>query len=324
MVVAESRLTSSPLPSGLPSNSAPDRHPAHVFLSQLRAGSGRYNQQAALGVMARIVAPEADWASFPWHELRYPHTSLIRATLVERYAPATTNRHLSALRRVLRECWKLQLMSGDDYQLAASIENLRFTRIPPGRALTTTELQALFTAIAQDAGPKAVRDAAILGVLANCGLRRSELVALDSSDYQPITGTRAVRQAKHRKDRGLFVTNEAKRALAGWLTLRGAEPGPLFHPVDKVGRIQPRRLTAGAVYAMLKQRAQQAGVADFSPHDLRRTLLTDLQDRGVDLSTAAGIAGHANVATTAAYDRRGDDAKRSALELIHVPYVAPA
>ena len=64
-------------------------------------------------------------------------------------------------------------------------------------------------------------------------------------------------------------------------------------------------------------------LADFSPHDLRRTLLTELQDRGVDLSTAAGIAGHANVTTTAAYDRRGDDAKRSALELIHVPYLAP-
>ena len=44
----------------------------------------------------------------------------------------------------------------------------------------------------------------------------------------------------------------------------------------------------------------------------------------MDLSTAGGIAGHANAATTAAYDRRGDEAKRSALELIHVPYVAPA
>ena len=78
-----------------------------------------------------------------------------------------------------------------------------------------------------------------------------------SSNYQPITGALTVRQAKHRKDRGLFVTNEAKRALAGGLMVRGAEPGPLFQPVDKVGRIQSRRLSAQAVYAMLKQRAER-------------------------------------------------------------------
>jgi len=109
--------------------------------------------------------------------------------------------------------------------------------------------------------------------------------------------------------------------MEDWLTIRGTRDGPLFCPVDKSGALHVgESLTPQAIYNMLNKRGAQAGVQNISPHDLRRTFVGDLLDAGADIVTVQKLAGHANVTTTARYDRRPEAAKRRAAGLLHVPY----
>ena len=96
--------------------------------------------------------------------------------------------------------------------------------------------------------------------------------------------------AKGRKDRLGYASNGSADALKDWLVVRGYDPGPLFCNIKKSGRITIHRLTDQAVLHVLKKRAVQASVASFSPHDLRRSFISDLLDAGADISTAQQLA----------------------------------
>jgi integrase len=276
----------------------------------------------SLDVIAAILTDSrCDALTLDWSLVRYQHVAAIRTALAERYAPAGANKMLAALRGVLRVAWRLGLISADEYQLVADVEGVRGSSLVAGRALSSGELRALFRTCADDARPSGTRDAAILALAYGAGLRRSEIVALDIDHFDPDIGALTIRRGKGRKDRIAYVANGALDALRDWVQIRGSEPGALFWPINKGGCIVPHRLTDQAVYAVMRRRAAEGGVARFSPHDCRRTFVGDLLENGVDLATVKEMAGHASVQTTARYDRRGEAAKRKASGALSVPYV---
>lgn len=264
-----------------------------------------------------------DLANFPWHQLRYEHALAVRSHFAETgRAPATINAALSAVVGVAREAWRLGLLDIDELERVRSVERARGSRLPSGRVIGRAETAALLDVCKADVrGVSGSRDAAVLALLFGAGLRRCEPCRPSLDAYSPKTGELRV-IGKGGRERRLFLASGARAALQSWLANRGREPGPLLIALDRYGHVaQPTRaLTPSAVDAIVRRRAAEAGVSGFSTHDARRTFITGLLERGVDVFTVQELAGHADPKTTKLYDRRGDDARRRAAELVDLPY----
>ena len=321
-----------------------DRDPLAVYLRRLGERSRRV-MGAALERQARLLTSGLHGAAeIDWTRLDYQHTAALRAALQEpwidergeeqRLSPATIRLYLAALRGVLRECWRLGYTDAETFRRAADIAPVRGETAARGRALAPDEIRALFAACLRDPGPAGRRDAALLAVLYGAGLRRSEASGLDLRDYTPGTGALQVRHGKGDKARLVYLEGAGGAALQGWLALRSARPGPLFLRLNNQGEIlwqrtvrtgaetrtAPARLSAQGLFYILRGRGREAGLTPFSPHDLRRTFISDLLDAGADISATQRLVGHAQVTTTQRYDRRGEESKRKAAALIQVPY----
>jgi integrase/recombinase XerD len=325
-----------------------DQNAAAVYIASLPAETGRRTQAQALRVVAQALG--VDFERLNWSALRHQHTAAIRARIAQSYSPASANKILSALRQTLKQAWLLGQMTAEEYSRAIELEPVTGETLPAGRELSTGEILALMTTCQKDKNTNAgTRDAAIIGLMYAAGLRRDEVVKLDVANYDPETG-KLILTGKRNKQRTAYITNGAADALKDWLTIRRTQPGPLFVEVDKAGKILIERelmivkpfrkirgvevpnkkagqmiyrggaMTSQAIYNMLAKRAIEAGIKNFSPHDIRRTFISHLLGAGADISTVSKMAGHANVQTTARYDRRPEEAKQKAAELLHVPY----
>jgi len=293
-------------------------NPVDVYLNRLGPGS-RQGMSQALDAIARFLSGgKVDAKALDWGLIRYHHTSAVRGWLVKTYAPATAKRMIAALRGVLTESWRLELMSHDDYARATDIAPVRGETEPRGRALTTEELLRLFQTCSADYSPAGIRDGAILAVLYGLGLRRSELITLDIANYDPEHGTLAI-HGKGNKPRLGYVLEQVKVLMESWIAVRGESDGPIFVPVTKGGNLNYHRLTPQAVALIVKKRAAEAEVEEFSCHDLRRSFITHLLEAGADLSIVQQLAGHRQVTTTTLYDKRGEAAKVKAAGMLKLP-----
>ena len=299
-----------------------DRNPAAVYLAGKPSAVGRRGLQRALNRAAEILTGGItnDALAVNWGEVGYQHVSALRADLIDDEAkPATINHMLSALRGVAREAWRLGQIDAERKERITDVQNVKQSTLPAGRHVDVGEVRRLFE-FCEDT-PIGARDACMLALLYGCGTRRSEAVALQVTDYS--AGAVTVRSGKGRKDRIVYAPAGGREAIDAWLARRGFWPGTLLAPVAKGGKIQHRAMSAAAIMQRLRFIAANAGVAPFSPHDLRRSFVGELLDAGADISSVQQLAGHADVSTTQRYDRRPEGAKRKAAELLQVPYTAP-
>ncbi len=143
-----------------------------------------------------------------------------------------------------------------------------------------------------------VRDAAIVKVMLNTGLRVSELAALSLTDIhmESTRGLLVVKQGKGSTRRELPLNAEARQALRTYLQFRPKLPvEKLF--ISQTGEGIEKRTAQRAVTRF----ADLAGLKHVSCHTLRHSFAKSLIDRGVSLEKVATLLGHANLNTTRIY-----------------------
>jgi len=202
----------------------------------------------------------------------------------------------------IREFLQFLKKCGDTRQdlgagFAAPKKNLVLPRVLP-----ETTMRQLVESV-QGTAERDLRDRAMLEMLYDCGLRVSEVCALETTDFIADADVLRVR-GKGSKERLVPVGGACGRALARYLesardsfVREGAEIRTMF--LTRLGRPFSRM----GVFKMLRERASAAGIdpAKISPHVLRHCFATHLLEHGADVRAIQEMLGHASISTTQIY-----------------------
>lgn len=317
-------------------------NPYWTYLAALNSGESRRAMQGHLDRLAAILLPETGHGAgelAPWGMLRYEHAAMLRAVLAARHdagiwKASTVNAHLSALRGVITEAWRLGLMTTDERDRARDVRNITATRQPAGRDIHDEEIAAMLDA-GDEPGPLEIRDTALIAWLWSTGGRRKEAASQLIEGYSRRDRSVEI-IGKGNRGRTGYLHPEAAPYIGRWLAMAGtrrrdghlviapARTGPMFRPVDRWGNVTDRHVTPRAIGQIVERRRLEAGLEPLSVHDWRRTFVGDLLDSGADLAMVQALAGHQSPATTAIYDRRPERQRRDAIDRRVMPGREPA
>lgn len=184
------------------------------------------------------------------------------------------------------------------------------------------ELGRLLEAPNKEKNPeRRARDKAILELLFSTGLRVSELCSL-TNDLDIKLDEFSIR-GKGGKVRVVFLSDEAKKCIKEYLSLREDMSDALFVPImsdqpESKKKEIPRGLDRRTIERIVKKYATIAGISKkITPHVIRHVFATDLLSNGADLRSVQAMLGHANIATTQIYTHVTDKHLRDIHKKFH-------
>jgi integrase/recombinase XerC len=227
---------------------------------------------------------------------------------------ATINRRLAAIKSLVAfsyNCGHCEFM----------LEAIKSEKLCSYRDTTGIDPEAFKQVLsAIDRGTlKGIRDHALLLLLWSNALRRSEVSKANIGDFDPVTKTlRIFGKGRGNQSEIVSLGSGTVNAIEAWLSARGevATDKALFCSVN--AGYQDGRLCTQAIYTVVKERCQAAGITKvMSPHRIRHSSITAaLEATGGDVRRVQKLSRHSSLNTLLIYDDNRKNHQKEVSDLL--------
>ena len=233
------------------------------------------------------------WINVPVEQVtREKLTDYVDFLLCRKLKPKTINCHIGCVRAFYEYLQREEL-----FKLANPVRKRYSLRLPRPlpRFLNDDEVERLFEVV------KKARDRAMFMLMLRTGLRVEEVARLTLGDVDLKRKKIFVHQGKGGKDRVVYISSDAHRALVDYLRCRPFSKSRGLFLVEK-GTCRGTPISVRGIQKRIEYYSDKAGLK-VSCHQLRHTMATQLLNADTGLSTIQDLLGHRLVTTTQRYCR---------------------
>ena len=207
--------------------------------------------------------------------------------------PRSIQRHLSSAKGFFRFLKKNNLIAASPFELVKAPKSA--SNLP--EVLTPEDVEQLLNF--KPSSLIEIRDLAIVEMMYSSGLRVSETVNINVSDFEEGMSFLRV-LGKGSKTRLVPIGRFAISAINNWL----GERDKIVSNTDALFlNSKGTRLTVRSVQLRLKKMALKQGLPPIHPHMLRHSFATHMLESSGDLRTIQELLGHSSLSTTQIYTK---------------------
>lgn len=224
-----------------------------------------------------------------------------RNMLIAEKESGTANVYINAVKRFYEF-----IEENGGMNIAARLKGAKASKTHKKGALSVEQVQSLYKCHDGATALEDLRNAALIRLLINCGLRTVEVERANIEDIKAINGqTVLYLQGKGHESKDDFVVlpQSVIKAIAAYLELRkpASKKETLFASVSN--RNGNGRMTTRSIRRIVTEMYKQCGIDDESitAHSTRHTAITFALLQGVGLQEVQQFARHTNINTTMIY-----------------------